>query len=110
MNALAFQVAMTVPLGLLVVLLLAENPVLVLPAAMVVVGAHYLPFVFLYGMPAFWVLGAVLVAGGLAVLFLAPTAGVAAGWATGALLVAVGLVLPRTPVPAPGHAGGAPPG
>ncbi len=98
MNALAFQVAMTVPLGLLVLLVLTrDDPALVFPAAMVVVGAHYLPFVFLYGMPAFWGLGALLVAGGTAVLFVAPAAGVAAGWATGAALVAAGPLLPRTP-------------
>jgi len=109
MNALAFQVAMTVPLGLLVVLLLARgDPALVFPAAMVVVGAHYLPFVFLYGMPAFGVLGGLLVAGGVAVLFLAPAAGVGAGWATGVTLVAAGPVLPRSRRPrAPAPASGA---
>ncbi len=102
MNGLAVQVAMTVPLGVLVVIVLTpEHPLLFFPAAMVVVGAHYLPFVFLYGMPAFGALGGVLVAGAAAVLYLAPGAGVAAGWVTGALLVVAGLVLPSTPATTP---------
>jgi hypothetical protein len=33
---------------------------------MIVLGAHYLPFVFLYGLWQFWVLGALLVGGGVA--------------------------------------------
>ena len=39
---------------------------------MVVVGAHYLPFVFLYGMWEFAVLCGVLVGGGVASAWLAP--------------------------------------
>ncbi len=35
------------------------------PAFMVALGAHYLPFAFLYGMRMFVVLGAVLISGGL---------------------------------------------
>jgi hypothetical protein len=99
MNSLAFQIAMTVPLGVLVVIVLArDDPSLFFPGAMVIVGAHYLPFVFLYGLPAFAALGGALVVGATGVLYLAPDAGVGAAWATGVLLVAVGLVLPRTPV------------
>ena len=57
MAALATQIAFTVPLGLLVAVVLgAERPELFFPASMVVVGAHYLPFVFLYGMRLFAVL------------------------------------------------------
>lgn len=109
MNSLAFQIAMTVPLGVLVVIVLGrDDPSLFFPGAMVIVGAHYLPFVFLYGLPAFAALGGALVVGATAVLYVAPDAGVGAAWATGALLVVVGLVLPRTPVlrhpaPAGGH-------
>jgi hypothetical protein len=37
------------------------------PTLMILVGAHYLPFVFLYGMRTFWMLGAALVALGVLV-------------------------------------------
>jgi hypothetical protein len=68
---------------------------------MVVVGAHSLPFVFLYGMPALGALAGVLVAGAVAVMYLAPGVGVAAGRVTCALLVVAGLVLRSTPTTAP---------
>jgi hypothetical protein len=99
MNALALQVAMTVPLGLLVVIVLGhDDPPLFFPAAMVLVGAHYLPFVFLYGMPAFGALAGLLVIGAVALLYLVPGAGLAGAWATGIVLVVAGLLLPRSPV------------
>ena len=51
LSSLAFRTAIQVPLGLLVALALAAfDARLFFPAAMVVVGAHYLPFLFLYGM------------------------------------------------------------
>jgi hypothetical protein len=56
---------------------------------LVLVGAHYLPFVFLYGMPAFAALAAVLVAAGVTLAGLFPSAPFAAGaWVgAGALLL-----------------------
>ena len=39
---------------------------------MVIVGAHYLPFVFLYGERLFAVLAAILVCLGVAIIFWAP--------------------------------------
>jgi hypothetical protein len=34
------------------------------PALMILLGAHYFPFVFLYGMRMFWLLGGILIAMG----------------------------------------------
>ena len=66
MNALAMQVAFTLPLSLPIMLgIAALRPAWFYPAFMIVLGAHYLPFVFLYGMRQFAVLCAVLVGGGL---------------------------------------------
>ncbi|TFB64992.1 hypothetical protein E3T34_15360 [Cryobacterium sp. TMT1-62] len=57
MAALATQFAFTVPSGMLVAVALGlTEPNLFFPASMIIVGAHYLPFVFLYGMRLFAVL------------------------------------------------------
>ncbi|MCL3859785.1 hypothetical protein [Actinotalea sp. K2] len=91
---LATQIAFTVPIGLLVALALAtQRPDLFFPAAMVVVGAHYLPFVFLYGMRLYAVLAAVLVLGGVALAVLLPGPGVLGAWGTGAVLVVAAFAL-----------------
>lgn len=89
LDALAMQVAFTVPMGLPLVLAAAlHRPHWFYPAFMLVVGAHYLPFVFLYGMPQFAALCALLVGGGLVIGLYAPAALAPLGaWATGALLV-----------------------
>ena len=51
MNALAIQIAFTLPLTLPVVIGIAVlRPAWFYPAFMITLGAHYLPFVFLYGM------------------------------------------------------------
>lgn len=67
LSALGAQVAFVLPLSLPVVgaaaLYRAEW---FFPAFMVVLGAHYVPFVFLYGMRMFAVLAALLWTGGLA--------------------------------------------
>ena len=95
--ALATQIAFTVPLGLLVALALAaERPELFFPAAMVIVGAHYLPFVFLYGMRLFAVLAAVLVVGGVTLAVMAPGSPTLGAWLTGVVLVAFAFALRRS--------------
>jgi hypothetical protein len=88
MGQLAMQVAFSVPLNLLVV---AGATLYRLnwfyPACMIVVGAHYLPFVFLYGMWQFWILGGLLLAGGVAIGLFIPGSFSLGGWVTGVLLV-----------------------
>ncbi len=94
--ALASQIAFTVPLGLLVALALGTaRPELFFPAAMVIVGAHYLPFVFLYGMRLFAALAGVLVAGGAALAVSSQAPATAGGWFTGFVLVAFAIALGR---------------
>jgi hypothetical protein len=65
LNQLGMQIAFTVPIGFILVgaaSLYREN--WFYPASMVVVGAHYLPFIFLYGMPQFGILAAFLITSG----------------------------------------------
>lgn len=99
LSALGMQVAFVLPLCLPVVAAVAVHHLAwFYPAFMVVLGAHYLPFVFLYGMPMFWGLSGSLV--GLGVVLAHYPAGSFAGpaWITGALLLGfavLGLLLIR---------------
>lgn len=98
MNALGTQVALALPLGLPV----AGGAALYrldwfYPAFMVLVGAHYLPFAFLYGRRAFVVLSGVLVAGGLWLGLYGPRVFAAGGWITGGALLAFALASSRSP-------------
>lgn len=79
--ALAMQSAFTVPLGLLVAVTLGSYaPELFFPASLIIVGAHYLVFVSLYGMRTFAVLAGVLVLLGTGAIFVIPQIGPVSGW------------------------------
>jgi hypothetical protein len=94
MAGLATQIAFTVPIGLVVVVtMLAGRAELFFPASMVIVGAHYLPFVFLYGMRMFAYLSVALVAPGVAFLWWVPVPLSLGGWITGAVLVIFAFLL-----------------
>jgi hypothetical protein len=62
------------------------------PAFMVALGAHYLPFVFLYGMRMFALLCAVLVGGGIALALYGPDSFTLGGWVTGVVLLIAAFV------------------
>jgi hypothetical protein len=79
--ALAMQVAFTIPCALPVVggaALYKLN--WFYPALLVIVGAHYLPFVFLYGMRAFYALAAAMVVAGVMIGLYANESFTLAGW------------------------------
>jgi hypothetical protein len=91
LGRLAMQVAFTVPLTLPVAYGAAlYNLNWFYPACAVVVGAHYLPFVFLYGMWQFAVLSGILVGGGFACGLLLPHAFIPDAWLTGVALALFG--------------------
>jgi hypothetical protein len=86
---LGSQVAFTVPLNFLLVgaaTLYNEN--WFFPAAMIVVGSHYLPFITLYGMKMFGVLAGLLVVGGAGLALYGPPIFTLGGWLTALLLIA----------------------
>jgi len=88
MNGLAIQVAFIVPLTLPLVLGTAIlRPAWFYPALMITVGAHYLPFVFSYGMWQFGALSALLISGGVAIGMYLPTPVSLGGWLTAGLLL-----------------------
>jgi hypothetical protein len=68
LGKLGMQIAFTLPLGMLLLIPVTEFRLnFFYPALMILLGAHYLPFVFLYGMRMFYALGAALVFGGVAI-------------------------------------------
>jgi hypothetical protein len=54
---------------------------------MILLGAHYLPFVFLYGMRMFAVLAACLIGGGTLIALYFSTSFSIGAWYTGAILL-----------------------
>lgn len=93
MNHLAMQVAFVLPLHLPLVGAAALYRLeWFFPAFMVALGAHYLPFVFLYGMWQYGVLAAVLVGAGLALALYLPASFALGAWVTVVVLVVFAFV------------------
>jgi hypothetical protein len=89
LGPLAMQIAFTIPLVLPVAGAAAlHKPGWFYPACMIIVGAHYLPFIFLYGMKTFGGLAAALSCAGLALGLMAPEQVVMGGWVGGGILFA----------------------
>ena len=94
MAALAMQLAFTVPVGLLVAMAAsAYREDWFFPASMIIVGAHYLPFVFLYGMRLFAALSGVLMFAGVAMGLWVAGPFSLGGWFTGFALVVFAFLL-----------------
>jgi hypothetical protein len=94
MRYLAMEIAFTVPLVLPVAGAAAlYRPGWFYPACLVIVGAHYLPFVFLYGMKTFAALAAALMGAGFAIGLLAPEKVVMGGWVGGGVLLTFAFAL-----------------
>jgi hypothetical protein len=88
LNALGMQIAFTLPLSLPVVgAATLYREAWFYPAFMVVLGAHYLPFVFLYGMRLFGVLAGVLVSAGILLGMQVPEPFSLGAWITGGVLL-----------------------
>lgn len=88
---LGAQTAFTVPIGfLLVAAATLLEQTWFFPAAMIVVGAHYLPFVTLYGMRMYAALAAVLVIAGAGLALYGPSSFTLGAWFTGVVLIVAG--------------------
>jgi hypothetical protein len=88
MNALAMQVAFMVPLNMLLVAPAAwYNINWFYPAFMLIVGTHYLPFIFLYGMWEFAVLAVLLIFGSVGIALYLPDSFAIGGWFTAIVLL-----------------------
>lgn len=86
--ALGSQISFTVPINFLLVgAVILYREIWFFPAAMIVVGSHYLPFITLYGMKMFGVLGALLILGGAGLALYGPPIFSLGGWVTGVILI-----------------------
>ena len=85
---LGSQTAFTVPINFLLVGAATLYKIeWFFPAAMIVVGSHYLPFITLYGMKMFGILAAVLVIAGAGLALYGPPIFSLGGWFTGVVLI-----------------------
>ena len=85
---LGAQTAFTVPINFLLVgAVVLYKQDWFFPAAMIVVGAHYLPFITLYGMPMFGILAGLLVFGGAGLALYGPAIFSLGGWLTAVTLI-----------------------
>jgi len=98
MNALAMQVAFIVPLSLPVIGAASlYNINWFYPVFMLIVGTHYMPFIFLYGMWEFAVLSALLIGGGVVIGMMLPHTFIVGGWFTALLLLLFAVLVQFTP-------------
>ena len=85
---LGSQVAFTVPINFLLVgAVILYRPLWFFPAAMIVVGSHYIPFITLYGMKMFGVLSILLIIIGTGLAIYGPAIFSLGGWVTGFILI-----------------------
>jgi hypothetical protein len=93
LNGLGMQIAFVLPPSLLLVGAAALYRIeWFYPAFMIVLGAHYLPFVTLYGMRMFYVLAGILVGAGTVLALYLPLHFSAGAWFTAAVLVLFALL------------------
>jgi hypothetical protein len=93
MNALAMQIAFVLPLTIpLVLAATAYRRNWFYPAFTIAAGAHYLPFIFLYGMWQFGLLAALLVGLGFALALYLPPIFSLGGWLTAVILLVFAFV------------------
>jgi len=98
MNALAMQVAFIVPLSLPVIGAASlYNINWFYPAFMLIVGVHYMPFIFLYGMWEFGALAALLIGGSVAFGMLLSDSFITGGWFTAIVLLLFAVLVQFTP-------------
>ena len=90
---LGMQVAFVLPLSMPLLLPVGRYRLTwFFPALAILVGAHYLPFVFLYGMRMFAVLAAALLAGGMLIAIFLPSSLSACAWFAGAVLFVFAII------------------
>jgi hypothetical protein len=87
LGKLAMQIAFTLPISMLLLVPVTQFHLnLFYPALMILLGAHYLPFTFLYGMRIFIPLSAILVGGGVVLALYSPGTFSLGGWIGGLTL------------------------
>jgi len=101
LHFLGMQIAFTLPLSMLLLVPVCEFRLsLFYPALLILLGAHYLPFTFLYGMRMFVPLAAILIGAGVVIAMHFPAPFSLGGWVGGGTLfvfawIGRALVTPR---------------
>jgi hypothetical protein len=94
LHYLGMQIAFTLPMTMLLLVPVTEFRLsLFYPALMILLGAHYLPFTFLYGMRTFIPLCAVLVGAGVVIALYFPKSFSLGGWIGGVTLLIFACIL-----------------
>jgi hypothetical protein len=97
-NGLAMQIAFIVPLCLpLIGAASLYNINWFYPAFMLVLGVHYMPFIFLYGMWEFGLLATLLLGGSIVIGLYLPEYFTPGGWITALILLAFAVLVQWTP-------------
>jgi hypothetical protein len=87
LNGLGMQIAFTLPFSMLLLIPVTTFRLsLFYPALMVLVGAHYIPFTFLYGMRMFVPLSAILIGSGVVIAHYLPGSFSLGAWIGGLTL------------------------
>jgi hypothetical protein len=87
LSNLGMQIAFTLPMTMLLLVPVTEFRLnLFYPALLILLGAHYLPFVFLYGMKMFIALCAILVSSGVMIALYVPQSFSLGAWVGGITL------------------------
>jgi hypothetical protein len=85
--SLGMQVAFVLPFSMLLLVPVTQYRTnLFYPAMMILLGAHYIPFVFLYGMRLFGFLAAILIGGGVCIAMFGANTFSTGAWSTGMVL------------------------
>jgi hypothetical protein len=97
LSKLGMQIAFTLPMTMLLLVPVTEFHLnLFYPALLVLLGAHYLPFVFLYGMRIFAALCALLVSSGVVIALYFPRSFSLGAWVGGITLFVFAWILRAT--------------
>ncbi len=93
LSALFTQIGLTLPFSFpLVFLITIENENLFFPALTIIVGAHFLPFVYAYKLKTYWILASLLVIGGSYFGFIMPNSFGYCAYFTGSILLLFAIV------------------
>lgn len=92
LHFLGMQVAFTLPLSMLLLVPVCNFRLsLFYPALMILLGSHYLPFTFLYGMRMFLLLASILIGAGVVIGMYFPAPFSIGGWVGGLTLLVFAL-------------------
>ncbi len=93
LNLLFTQIGLIIPFSFPLIFLLTKEDVnLFFPALSIIVGAHFLPFVYAYKLKTYWILASLLVINGILFGFILPDKCIYSAYFTGSLLLLFAII------------------